>query len=331
MKYIVIFFIFSTLNLASQTNLVSNPSFEQTSSNNNFLTWMNFTDWIKPPNDGNTPDPFKNNSSGNCLGGCLPGQHTFAGNTYAYSGENFIGVLGYYIQGGQQNGREYIHQELADELKAGHVYRMGFALKFGSRTKHIIDRFGMFISDTAIGPSNTAPLQDIIPVIPQLELNIPFGDSLDWTVLSIDYTAFGGEKFITLGNFTPDSLLNVSVNPMYNPSDTVHSFALYGSYFFIDSVFIHDHDTTTSTASMVELKSKLDFKLFPNPANDFVEFSIKEGSLIQEITLIDILGRKLKEFPTDDRKFDLSGVSRGEYFLQLQTESGKITEKLIIN
>ncbi len=336
MPTLVSLFVIISLNnsILGQINLVSNPSFEETSWNTMFLTSKNFTDWILPPNDGNTPDGFTNSYglNGNCFpGGCLPGQHTFAGNTYAYADENFIGVIGYSIQGGQQNGREYIHQELADELKAGHVYSMGFALKFGSRTKHIIDRFGMFISDTAIGATNTAPLEDIIPVSPQVELNIPLGDSLNWTILSIDYIAFGGEKFITIGNFTPDSLLNISVNPLYSPADTVHLFALYGSYFFIDNVFIYDLDTTTSTATMVELKSKLDFKLFPNPANDFVEFSIKEGSVVREITLLDILGRKVKEFSTDYSLLDLSGVSQGEYFLQLHTESGKITEKLIIN
>jgi hypothetical protein len=55
----------------AQTNLVSNPSFEYTTWDSTYITILNFADWVKPPNDGNTPDGFKNYSVGNCLGGSL--------------------------------------------------------------------------------------------------------------------------------------------------------------------------------------------------------------------------------------------------------------------
>ncbi len=311
----------------AQTNLVTNPSFEH---NGNYQNGgIGAFGWKKPPNDGNTPDRFTNGSLTNCLGGCLQGQNTFAGDTYAFAGEKFVGGLAYYIQGGQQNGREYIHQELYTELIAGHVYSIGFVVKFGSRSKYIINSFGMFISDTAIGPSNVAPLHDIIPVTPQLNLNIPFGDSSEWTQLSMDYTALGGEKFITIGNFTPDSLLNISINPLNDPNDN-HILTKYGSYFFIDSVFIVDYDTTSANASVPELKNFLDFKMYPNPTSDIVNIKIKDGVRVDEILLLDLQGRRIANFPPKQRTLNIFDIASGEYFLHVKTEFGTVIEKLRI-
>lgn len=259
----------------------------------------------------------------------MPGQHTFAGDTYAYAGEKFVGVFAYYIQGGQQNGREYIHQELNQKLKAGHTYTIGITIKYGGRSKYVVDRFGLFISDTAIGPTNTAPLHDIISVTPQLEMTVPIGDSTNWTVLSMNYTALGGEKYITIGNFTPDNLLDISINPMFLASDST-TFVGTGSYMFIDSVFIVDHDTTSANASIPELKNFLNFKLYPNPATDVVKIEMKEDVRVDEIILFDVQGRPVRNFPPEERNFNVMGIYSGEYFLQMKTEFGMVFEKLRI-
>lgn len=324
--------VISLLILASpkshaQINLVTNPSFED---NGNFQNGgIGVFGWKKPPNDGNTPDNFRNGSLTNCHPiGCLPGQHTFAGDTYAYAGERFVGVLAYYLSGGT-NAREYIHQELNQELKAGHTYTIGMTIKFGGRWKYVVDRFGLFISDTAIGPTTNPALNDIIPVTPQLEMTVPFGDSANWTILSMNYTALGGEKYITIGNFTPDNLLNISINPTYlatDPSTVVGT----GSYMFIDSVFIVDHDTTSANASIPELKNYLNFKLYPNPAIDVVKIAMKEGVSVDEIILFDVQGKQVRNFPPEERNFNVVGISSGEYFLQMKTEFGMVFEKLRI-
>ncbi len=316
--------------MQAQTNLVSNPSFEYTTWDNTYITVLNFVDWITPPNGGSSPDGFKNYALGNCIpGGCWGNQHTVGGDTYAFAGEKFVGGVAYYIQGTQQNTREYIHQELNTELIAGHVYSIGMAIKFGSRMKYIIDSFGMFISDTAIGPTLTYPLYGLISATPQVQLTLPLADSAEWTVLRSDYTALGGEKYITIGNFTPDSLLNISINPLNDPSDT-HLFAKYSSYFFIDSVFIVDYDTTSSSASVAEIKNFLSFILYPNPASDFVKIEMKEGVRVDEIILFDVQGRKVRNFPSEERNLDIQGISTGEYFLHVKTEMGTVFEKLRI-
>jgi hypothetical protein len=228
------------------------------------------------------------------------------------------------------NAREYIHQELNTELIAGHVYSIGFALKFGSRMKYIINSFGMYISDTAIGPTSNPTLNDIIPVTPQLNLNVPLADSSEWTVLSMDYTALGGEKFITLGNFTPDALLNISINPLNDPSDT-HLFAKYSSYFFIDSVFIYDQDTSSSSsAALSEQNLNLSVQVSPNPASGFLHLEVDKNIALTEIVLLDMLGRTVRTYFKEERTLDISNLVKGEYFLQVNTELGNAVKKVIV-
>ncbi len=321
--------MFLPLILNAQTNLVTNPSFEH---NGNFQNGgIGVFGWKKPPNDGNTPDNFRNGSLTNCYPiGCLPGQHTFAGDTYAYAGEKFVGVLAYYLSGGT-NAREYIHQELNQELTAGHTYTIGMTIKFGGRWKYVVDRFGLFISDTAIGPTTNPALNDIIPVTPQLQLTVPLGDSANWTVLSMNYTALGGEKYITIGNFTPDNLLNISVNPMYLATDPSNAVVGTGSYMFIDSVFIYDQDTSSSSsAALSEQNLNLGVHASPNPASVFLQLEIDENITLTEIVLLDMLGRTVKTYFNEERMLDISNLVKGEYFLQVHTESGNVVKKVMV-
>src|SRR5687768_12814286 len=109
-------------------NLVPNGSFERRFCGSPYISAFRFCDWIRPPGDMNTPDGFVDSGVGtsfNCFPcDCAPGEHTMLGNTYAYAGSAFVGVLGYYIQGGQTNGREYIHAQLMRPLVAGRTYQI---------------------------------------------------------------------------------------------------------------------------------------------------------------------------------------------------------------
>lgn len=249
---------------ATAQNLVNNGSFEQVYCGSQYVTIYKFCDWKVPPNDLNTPDGYHNYSPLNCYPcDCLPDQHTMAGDSYALDGDYFVGILGYYPQGGQINAREYIQTELDEPFQAGQAYEIGFGVKYGSRSKYIIDHMGMHISDSAVGPTNAAPLFDLIPVNPQLDVNQSFGDSSNWTVLSFTYQATGGERFITIGNFVPDSLLSLQINPLYDPSDTVCLLTNYGAYYFIDNVFVYN-------ITSVGHNEQNEFIISPNPAMNHV-------------------------------------------------------------
>jgi OmpA-OmpF porin, OOP family len=325
---LLLFLIFLNFYSSGQ-NLVSNPSFETTNCSFGHITLFGYCDWIVPPADGNTPDGFKD-SSGICFPcSCLPGQNTFAGDTYSPYGQYFVGIMGYYNQGGQVNAREYIHQQLASPLIAGQTYQMGFSIKFGSRSKYLIDHLGMFVSDSAYGPTNTSPLFDLIDVNPQIDLSGQLFDSTNWTTLSTTYTAIGGEKYVTIGNFTPDSLLMLSINPTFNPTDTTCLLAINASYFFIDSVFI-----VNTMATYIIEGQESNIKIYPNPFSSSTTIEFQNNFKNADLDLYNYLGSKVKiiNHISEDRIIVIRGnLPSGIYFVRL-TEGNKTitTSKLII-
>lgn len=78
-----------------------------------------------------------------------------------------------------------------------------------------------------------------------------------------------------------------------------------------------------------EIDNNIDFNIYPNPANDFidVETDFKNCS----ITVFDNIGHLiLKEKMVQNKtRIDLSGFSNGLYFIQLQSEDKMISKKFI--
>jgi len=104
--------------------------------------------------------------------------------------------------------------------------------------------------------------------------------------------------------------------------------------------------TTLSLKIGDELGIENLFTVYPNPASDFatIEFSLSNSSDV-EISLLDLQGRKIKTISPDPSggkfdpeesagihqfQFDCGDLPAGLYLLQLKTESGIETKKLII-
>jgi hypothetical protein len=331
MKTVYLFLILQLLFAAvSAQNYVPNHSFEQTGCGNPYITVYKFCSWTVPPNDGNTPDGFEGTSPLNCFPcSCLPNQNTMAGDTYPLDGQYFAGILGYYIQGGQVNAREYIHAQLVQPLVAGQSYFIGFGVKHGGRSKYVIDHMGMFISDTAIGPSNTAPLYDLIPVTPQVDISQPLGDSLSWTYVSAIYTAAGGEQYVTIGNFTPDSLLNISINPNNSPADTTCLLARYGAYYFIDDVFVYEEAPTSANEEDNEGPV-----IYPNPAAEMLYIDSEGANFssfsIREVWAANVVGYGKLGSGIRTHAISVQALVPGVYILELAGADGKAYKRKFV-
>lgn len=323
-------FILTTLAsyLLNGQNLISNGSFESAWCGRQFVG-NQYCDWIKPPQDMGTPDGFRDYSSSNCYPcNCLSGQNTFAGDTYARTGKNFIGVVGYYIQGGQKNGRENIQQELQTPLVAGQTYHIGFSIKLGERSKYEIDHFGLYISDTALGPSNLYPLNDLINVTPQLDISRSLTADTVWRDVSGLYTASGGERFVTLGNFTPDSMLSINPNPSYISGDTTCLLTNFAGYVFIDDIYI----IPDSTISVSELPM-IEFSTYPNPATNHLVVKFHGDLNKTSVLIFNSLGEKVLDQTLIEKESFvlLNELGNGIYTIQLKIEGRIIqTERLII-
>ena len=71
-----------------------------------------------------------------------------------------------------------------------------------------------------------------------------------------------------------------------------------------------------------ELKNTTDFTVYPNPANNFVTFSVEEGLTIDHIIIYDLIGKLVKKIAIDneDYSIDVSDLEDGVYVLNIYTD-----------
>lgn len=238
-------------------NLVPNSGFEQNTGIPIFLSgWFLVNDWDNAGNAITTPDYYHQGSPSVATG--LPSSQFAILNPYADSA-----IMGMYTFIAAPNGpgysyREYIQTQLTSPLVPGIAYKVSFAMTNGKTKPPAFggtDGMGVLfshvsVSQTSVNPGFNGPIsasaQWLSPDV--------FWDSL-WQVVEFTYVATQPFKFLTLGNFRPDSSLK-----KYHPSGTVAP--NFSSYVFVDEISVVpaigiagpdtvcQHDTVTLTGSL---------------------------------------------------------------------------------
>jgi OmpA-OmpF porin, OOP family len=210
-------------------NLVTNPGFEelyQCPGTYNSSTSRKLAPGWRSPTSG-TPDLYHK---------CSPGDAgvplNWAGKSTAYSGSGYAGIYGF-IQGHPREYREYVQSELKTPLEAGSTYLVEFYFKLSSNSKYSIDRLGFLLSDSA----HHVEGDGVYPKPPTYEkINQTVYSSRStgaWTRLGYSYIAKGGERYLTIGNFSNDQQTRYYF--IYNSQSTEPMLA-HAAYFFIDDV-----------------------------------------------------------------------------------------------
>ena len=74
--------------------------------------------------------------------------------------------------------------------------------------------------------------------------------------------------------------------------------------------------------------------LYPNPATDQFTLTYAGQSQLQQLTIVDVQGKLIKTITlqdfTDSKVIDTSALSKGMYFIQIQSDSTTIIQKLMI-
>ncbi|MCG2611582.1 T9SS type A sorting domain-containing protein [Flavobacterium sp. SM15] len=128
------------------------------------------------------------------------------------------------------------------------------------------------------------------------------------------------------GPFPPEEVDFVSSTPTTNAAST-------------DAMF--DSLVTTAVATeallgvnqLATINSKK-FNIFPNPANNFVTVSNDDNVAINKVTLTDINGRTVKTVDANgvsQTQINISELNAGVYFLNIDTNEGSATKKIIKN
>ena len=322
-KIFIIFCVFFAFNCKGQ-NLVLNPSFEDTIPCGSYQgpPQLPCSSWFWA--SSGSSDFFSEQP--NCMY-TLSAPSNFAGFQYARTGIAYSG-LGTYVAPftAIPEYREYIEGVLADTLKAGHIYCVSFYVSAADRCKFITDAIGAYFSvDSIYEPLNNSALSNFLPQINNPSGNI-ISDTLGWTLVSGTYTAQGGEKYITIGNFYGDN--NMNIDSLNNNAPLGNS----GAYFFIDDVSVID-----CTVGIGEVNDNLSSgKLYPNPANTVVYYEDNLNDIEKGIIqLQDISGRNLKEYNLKSGvnriTISVSDLAKGIYMVKIKI-NGRADEnkKLLI-
>ncbi len=221
-------------------NLVLNPSFENyTSCPQSISEFDKAVNWQSPYINliGDTCSTSDLYNSCSLFGGAGVPQNLL-GYQAAHTGIGYAGMILYdgfplTIFGCTNiptGWREYAEGTLSSPLIAGQTYCVSFYVSLPDNVKFATDDIGVYFSNTLINIScTTVGSSSVLPFSPQLEYNGPaITDTSGWTKLQWSYTATGGERYITIGNFKNDaSTTYTCVN-----GNSVNSHA----YYYLDDV-----------------------------------------------------------------------------------------------
>ena len=245
--FIVVFLSIS--NICQSQNLIPNPSFEEIDScppdkpHQKFVFckgwWQPTTgtpDLLTPCNTGSYSVPF------NLAGYCTP-----------LSGTSYVGMLLYSVYGlSKKEYREYLETKLLEPMVAGKTYKIFFYVKaaggLGGSLSCYCNSFGMYFSERSIKADSFGVLNYKPQITNQYRM---MEDTANWQVVSGEYTAKGGERFLTIGNFRRNKDTKTKYIQTKRPAHINEDYK--SSYYYIDNIYsvenskLKDVETEIST------------------------------------------------------------------------------------
>jgi hypothetical protein len=314
--------LFLSLNLKAQ-NLVYNPSFEEYSSCpiQADLDFNVCTRWFNPTNPHDDGDIITPWSSPDYFNSCYQNSDNMFGipiNIFGTqsprSGSGYTGIIsGAAFISNPPDGaeyREYIEGQLTTPLITGKNYCVGFYISLaGKRCNYSTDMIGIYFSSDSL----LSATQNSIVVTPQIEnqINNYLNDTTNWIKFSGTFTAIGGERFITIGNFrnqNSTNYYNLNYFPNYPDNTSV--------YYYIDDVSV------TDCGVGIEETQTPPIYLYPNPTTNTVtlNYTFKQAATIE---VYSINGACLLKQPiqagTQNPIVDVSNLANGLYVVRAYT------------
>jgi len=234
----IIYFLLFVLNLflhdlAFSQNLVPNPSFEIITNCPTANSQIYFAPpWFQPAyfiggntTSGSSTDLFNSCAPINSLTGISVPINAL-GYQLARTG---IGYAGFWSSISTFNEREYIEVPLSYTLVTNRTYCVEFYVSLASVSQHAISNIGAYFSNDSLLTLSSS-IDTIVPQIENLLGNI-ITDTANWVLVSGSFTATGGEKFMTIGNFHNPANTNSQANPggIYD-----------GAYYYLDDISVVD-------------------------------------------------------------------------------------------
>jgi gliding motility-associated-like protein len=237
LKFLLYIVILLNFSLQAQTNLVPNGSFEEYDdcpsigqSNSQF---NNVHDWFRATEA--TPD-YHNYYCNDANPGVLGVPINYGGYQQAYNGNAYVGILFYADY--NVDYREYIEVKLDSVLTLGIKYYWSFYVSLAEDSKKAVNNINITFSEI---PVIDLSITTNLPLNGKYQPTIYFTDTSKWAKISGQFIAEGNEEYLIIGNFQPDSLIELIDVPLGI------SMPVTDSYYYIDNVCVNSSGLCNSS------------------------------------------------------------------------------------
>ncbi|NNC82967.1 MAG: OmpA family protein [Flavobacteriales bacterium] len=185
----------------------------------------------------------------------------------AKDGNAYLGLITFAPS--KKNYREYMQARLEQPMSPDQEYCVSFYVSSADRAEFVTDALGAVFSQNKV----KNPGQKVIAMSPQL--SNPEGNILDnaesWILLSDIYKAQGGERYVTLGNFSPDHETHVKKR---NVKEHPDKRKWESAYYYVDQLSIVPVDGRKDCSCSIpiiaaEIRDSLRWKLPPGEKVSF--------------------------------------------------------------
>lgn len=295
-------------------NLVDNGGFESTSGKAKKLGQIDMaTGWKSPT--GVRADFFLGDSKV----ADIATPENYYGKEDPKEGENYAGIMAYSYN--NKMPRSYITAKLKTPLKKDVTYCVSFWISLSEASKYSCNQIGANLSKREFGTDQK------IPIIEEAQIIHPdnkvFNATYGWERICGTFKAEGGEKFITIGNFTNNDDTKYESNK--KPKNSTIKNQVIGAYYYVDDVSVimldegescncYTDDKAEEETSMIYMKQVIDNdKMSPKERieRQGVYFAFGKTTLTtQAQRSLDLIAQVMKENPT--MSVTISGHSNEE-------------------
>jgi hypothetical protein len=241
--------LFVAFSCLAQINLVKNPDFERYRTCPRFYDQIAYAYYWNGIDTSWSPDDTLVTWNPPCIPDLISNctskfTLTWPFNAFFYqfphSGINMSQITVYhkYDTSVLEIKRDYLQGRLSKTLVAGHTYCVRFYTALHNRmSSYAINKIGAYIDDGSIDTSRTCG-EPQWHYTPQVYAASILADTVNWMKVEGSFTARGGEKFITIGNFSKavdTDTLRYYFREAMTSSNTVNSFYLIDDVSLIDA------------------------------------------------------------------------------------------------
>jgi len=315
LNYFFLLCVMFANKIFAQTNLVPNPSFEDTTNCNHTGFYL---------------EDFTSNWRGGYgyYNTCQSSIHFVPTNYLGYqnpkSGGAYIGITT--RANGTTPAREYIQTKLVHQLVVGKKYKVSFYISLADTFRSYTNSIGAYFSPDSFFVSTTW----LIEHIPQIQNNFQnnLSNKIDWSLVCDTFVAVGNEKYITIGNFYNDNLCPLT--PLDSICAQQPGNPACGAYYYIDDVSVELVDESGLSPNTSKRET---FEVLPNPNKGSFNLSCSSNEIIT-CQLLNIAGQIIdsRQYKPINNivEFDYGSISKGLYILKIYTKNGTECLKLVL-